>query len=379
MDTPYQWTKQIASHWGGTRNGTVIYWPARIKDKGDIRSQFHHVIDVAPTILEASGLQAPAVLNGMQQKPIEGISMLYSFDNAKVPSSSMTQYFEIMGNRALYNKGWTAVTKHYTPWIRPETPIPDDDDYQWELYHVDKDWSQANNLADKEPEKLHELQRPWLIEAARYKVLPLDDRAVRKAQPGLAGRPVGFHQLLRPDATVRKRGSGHQEQVIPITADVSIPAGRALRELSSARAGDTSAADLYLLGGKPVFRYNWGGLKRTFIIAKDPLSPGQHVIVVEFAYAGGGIGKGATGKITLDGKKVAEGRLERNAGIRFSADDGLDVGEDSGMPDIADYQVLFNNFNGEVKRLSIALTDAKLTADHLVKPEDAINAAMGRQ
>ena len=196
MNTPYQWTKQVASHWGGTRNGTVVHWPKGIKAKGEIRSQFTHVIDVAPTVLEAAGLPQPVSVNGIQQDPIEGISMLYSFNDAKAPEQHDVQYFEIMGNRGLYYKGWTAVTKHYTPWITAPRPAFDDD--VWELYS-DKDWSQANNLAKQMPEKLHELQRQWLIEAARYKVLPLDDRLFEKLNPDLAGRPVlikGKTQLL---------------------------------------------------------------------------------------------------------------------------------------------------------------------------------------
>ena len=189
MDTPYQWTKQVASHWGGTRNGTIVHWPKGIKAKGEIRSQFCHVIDVAPTVLEAAGLPEPAFVNGIQQKPYEGVSMLYSFDDGKAAERHETQYFEIIGNRGIYHKGWTAVTKHRTPWETGAIKtIPFDDDV-WELYDTNTDWTQAHDLAKEMPEKLHELQRLWLIEAVKYNVVPLDDRLAERFNPDIAGRP----------------------------------------------------------------------------------------------------------------------------------------------------------------------------------------------
>ena len=179
MDTPYQWTKQVASHWGGTRNGTIVHWPTHIKAKGEIRSQFHHVIDVAPTLLEAAGLPEPQSVNGVQQHPIEGVSMLYSFNDANAAERRETQYFEMFGNRGIYHNGWTAVTRHKTPWILIGEDVPAFDDDVWELYDTNKDWSQAHDLSKQMPDKLHELQRLWLIEATRYNVLPLDDRGRR--------------------------------------------------------------------------------------------------------------------------------------------------------------------------------------------------------
>ncbi len=218
MDTPYQWTKQVASHWGGTRNGTIVHWPKGIKAKGEIRSQFHHVIDVAPTILEAAGLPEPVSVNGVQQKPIEGVSMLYSFDDAKAAERHETQYFEMFGNRGIYHKGWTAVTRHKTPWLLMGEKTPAFDDDVWELYDTNKDWSQANDLSKQMPEKLHELQRLWLIEATRYNVLPLDDRLRRALEPGHR-RPAGADQGEDPDP-LRRHGAPvgelrrqHQEQV----------------------------------------------------------------------------------------------------------------------------------------------------------------------
>jgi arylsulfatase A-like enzyme len=199
MDTPYQWTKQVASHWGGTRNGTIVHWPKGIKAKGEIRSQFHHVIDVAPTILEVAGLPEPVFVNGVQQRPIEGVSMAYSFDDAQAPERHETQYFEMFGNRGIYHKGWTAVTRHRTPWEFAQVRLPAFDDDVWELYDTTQDWSQTHDLAAETPQKLHELQRRWLIEAVKYNVLPLDDRAAERANPDMAGRPQlvkGNRQLL---------------------------------------------------------------------------------------------------------------------------------------------------------------------------------------
>ena len=218
MDTPYQWTKQVASHWGGTRNGTIVHWPKGIKAKGEMRWQFHHVIDVAPTILEAAGLPEPVSVNGVQQRPIEGVSMLYSFNDAKAAERHETQYFEMFGNRGIYHKGWTAVTKHGTPWVLVGRKTVALDDDVWELYDTTKDWSQANDLSKQMPEKLHELQRLWLIEATRYNVLPIDDRVVEKVEPGHR-RPAGADQGQHP-AAVRRHGAPvgelrpqHQEQV----------------------------------------------------------------------------------------------------------------------------------------------------------------------
>ena len=215
MDTPYQWTKQIASHWGGTRNGTIVHWPNGIKAKGEIRSQFHHVIDVAPTVLEAAGLPAPLSVNGVQQRPLEGVSMAYTFDDAEAADRHTTQYFEMFCNRGIYHEGWTAVTRHSIPWVGTEMPAFDDD--VWELYGPD-DWTQAYDLADDNPEKLRELQRQFIIEAGKYNVLPLDDRRYERFNAEMAGRPqLVQRQLAAPvrldgavDGELRDR---EQEQV----------------------------------------------------------------------------------------------------------------------------------------------------------------------
>ena len=190
MNSPYQWTKQVASHWGGTRNGIIVHWPKGIKEKGGIRNQFSHVIDMAPTVLEAAGLPEPTMVNGVMQSPYEGPSMLYTFNDAKAAERHETQYFEMFCNRGIYHKGWSAVTKHRTPWDMKGGKLPAFDDDVWELYDGSKDWTQAKNLAKEMPEKLHELQRLWLIEAVKYNVLPLDDRQIERFVPELAGRPT---------------------------------------------------------------------------------------------------------------------------------------------------------------------------------------------
>ncbi len=381
MNTPYQWTKQVASHWGGTRNATVVHWPKGIKAKGEIRSQFAHVIDVAPTVLEAAGLPQPESVNGIQQDPIEGTSMLYSFNEAKAPERHDVQYFEIMGNRGIYYKGWSAVTKHYTPWIQVKRPPFDDD--VWELYDGSKDWSQANELAKQMPEKLHELQRQWLIEAAHYKVLPLDDRLFEKLNPDLAGRPVlikGKTQLLfggmgrlSENCVLNIKNKSHSA-----TAEIVVPE-KGAEGVIVCQGANIGGWSLYAKNGKLKYCYNWGGFKNFFAESADPLPVGQHQVRMEFAYAGGGPGKG--GKVTLysDGKKVGEGDVAATLATIFSADDGCDVGEDSGSAVSPDYGSVGNAFNGEVKGVQLSIADDPNSSDNLVKPEDAIKAAMGRQ
>ena len=382
MDTPYQWTKQVASHWGGTRNGTVVHWPRGIKAKGEIRSQFSHVIDVAPTILEAAGLPEPVSVNGIAQDPIEGVSMLYSFDDAKAAERHETQYFEMFGNRGIYHKGWTAVTKHRTPWILGENPPTFDDDV-WELYDTNVDWSQANDLSKKDPQKLHELQRLWIIEATRYKVLPLDDRTVEKLNPDTAGRPV----LIQGDTQLLFGGMGRllencvlnlKNKSHSVTAEIEVP-DRDAEGVIVCQGANVGGWSLYAKAGKLKYRYNWGGFKHFFVEAADKLPSGRHQVRMEFAYAGGGLGKG--GKVTLytDGKKVGEGDIEATLAMVFSADDGLDVGEDSGAPVSPDYGPRDNGFNGKIMGAQLAIADAAESADHLVDPQDAVRIALARQ
>ena len=362
MDTPFQWTKQIASHFGGTRNGLVISWPARIKDKGSIRTQFSSVIDIAPTILEAVGVQAPAMLNGVPQKPIEGFSMVYTFDNPKAKSAHRTQYFEMFCNRAIYNNGWVAcTTPPILPWV-VGTLVPVDD-YKWELYNVNEDFSEANDLAAKEPKKLRELQDLFWAEAGKYNVLPLDNSKVERfdvsLRPSLTrGRTeftYGFGMVRIPEGSAPDL----KNKSWRITADVEIPAGGA-EGLLMTQGGRFNGLGLYLLQGKPVFHYNLVGVERTTIAGKDKLATGKHSIVVDFKYNGPGIGKSATATLTVDGKKVADGKIARTIPFRVSADETLDIGEDTGTPVSEDYHVPFK-FTGTIDKVVIKLSEAALT------------------
>jgi len=364
-NTPLQWTKQIASYFGGTRNGLVISWPARIKDRGGIRTQFHHVIDIAPTILEAAGLPAPEMLNGVPQKPIEGVSMAYTFDDARAPSRRRTQYFEMLGNRALYHDGWIASTiPPVAPWVVGGKK-PDVLDYKWELYHVAEDFSQAVNLADKEPAKLRELQELFWIEAARYEVLPLDNSTIERfdvsIRPSLTrGRNVFTYfpgQVRIPEGTAPDL----KNKSFKIGASVQIPAGGANGVIAT-QGGRFNGWGLYLLDGRPVFHYNLVGVQRFTFAGKERLAPGKHLLLVDFKYDGGGLGRGGTLTLNVDGKTVAEGRIDRTYAFRVSLDETFDVGEDTGTPVSEDYAVPFK-FTGTLDRVIVRLADVKLTPE----------------
>jgi arylsulfatase A-like enzyme len=364
MDTPFQWTKQVASHFGGTRNGLVISWPARIKDKGGIRMQFSSVIDIYPTILEAVGVQSPSMLNGVPQKPVEGFSMVYSFDDAKAKSVHRTQYFEMLGNRAIYNDGWVAAT---TPAILPwvvGTSVPVED-YKWELYHVEKDFSEANDLAAQEPKKLRQLQDLFFAEAGKYNVLPIDNSKVERfdvnLRPSLTRGRTEFTYF--PGMVRIPEGSApdFKNKSYRITADVDIPAGGAEGMLLT-QGGRFNGLGLYILKDKPVFYYNLVGVERTPIAGKDALAPGKHTLQLDFKYDGGGIGKGGLATLTVDGKKVAEQRLTRTIPFRVSADETLDIGEDTGTPVSEDYHVPFR-FTGMLNKIVVTLGEAALTPE----------------
>ena len=383
MNTPYQWTKQVASHWGGTRNGTIVHWPKGIKGKGDIRSQFHHIIDVAPTVLEAAGLPQPSSVDGVQQQPIEGVSMLYSFNDAEAADRHETQYFEMFGNRGIYHKGWTAVTRHKTPWMLVGETVPAFDDDVWELYDTTKDWSQSRDLAKEMPDKLHQLQRLWLIEATRYNVLPMDDRVAERINPDLAGRPV----LIKGNTQILFGGMGRlsENSVVSIknkshsvTAEITVPPSGA-EGVIIAQGGNIGGWVLYAKGGKLKYCYNLLGIQHFFAESATPLPPGDHQVRMEFKYAGGGMGKGGTATLFVDGKKAGEGQIGATAAMIFSADDGCDIGQDTGSPVSPDYGPQGNAFTGRVKGVQLAIADAAENADHLVNPEDAIRIAMARQ
>ena len=381
MNTPYQWTKQVASHWGGTRNGTIVHWPKGIKAKGEVRSQFSHVIDVAPTILEAAGIPEPLSVNGLAQSPIEGVSMLYAFNDAKAAERHETQYFEMFGNRGIYHQGWTAVTRHTYPWSKEKPPALDDD--VWELYDTNKDWSQSKNLAKEMPDKLRELQRLWLIEATRYNVLPIDDRLLERVNPDLAGRP----RLVEGNTQVLFGGMGHlsencvlsiKNKSHSITAEIVVPE-KGAEGVIIAQGANIGGWSLYAKGGKLKYCYNWGGFKHFMVEATTPIPAGEHQVRMEFAYAGGGLGKGGTVTLYTDGKKVGEGNIDATLANVFSADDGCDVGEDTGAPVSPDYGPHGNAFNGRVKGVQLAIAEAAESTDHLVDPETAIRVAMARQ
>ena len=381
MNTPYQWTKQVASHFGGTRNGTIVHWPKGIKAKGEVRNQFCHCIDVAPTILEAAGIPEPVSVDGITQDPIEGVSMRFAFDDAKAPERHETQYFEIMGNRGIYHKGWTAVTKHYTPWIMAPRPALDDD--VWELYDTTQDWSQSKDLSKVNPKKLHELQRLWLIEATRYKVLPIDDRMFEKVNPDTAGRPV----LLKGKSQVLFGGMGHlsencvlnlKNKSHSVTANIVVPE-KGAEGVIIAQGANIGGWSLYAKGGKLKYCYNWSGLKHFIVGSEKPLPAGDRQVRMEFKYDGGGLGKGGVATLFVDGQKAGEGKIEATLATIFSADDGLDVGEDTGAPVSPEYGSSHNAFNGEIKGVQLAIAEGAENLDHLVKAEDAISMAMARQ
>ena len=323
LDTPYQWAKQVASHWGGTRNGTILHWPKGIKGKGEIRSQFCHLIDVAPTILEAAGLPQPQFVNGIQQHPIEGVSMAYSFDDANAADQHETQYFEMFGNRAIYHNGWTAVTRHKTPWVFMGEKVPAFDDDVWELYDTNKDWSQANDLSKQMPEKLHELQRLFLIEAAQHNVLPLDDRLGERFNSDMAGRPElirGKSQILfgrmgrlGENCVLNLKNKSHS-----VTAEIVVPASGA-EGVIVAQGGNMGGWSLYAKAGKLKYCYNFVGVQRSYAESSSPLPAGDHQVRMEFAYAGGGLGQGGMATLYVDGKKVGEGKIPATSILLFSA------------------------------------------------------------
>ncbi len=383
MDTPYQWTKQVASHFGGTRNGTIVHWPRGIQARGEIRSQFHHVIDVAPTILEAAGLPQPTFVNGVQQRPIEGVSMAYSFNDPKAAERRQTQYFEMAGNRGIYHKGWTAVTRHRTPWVTGQVQLAAFDDDVWELYDTSTDWTQAQDVAREHPQKLHELQRLWLIEATRYNVLPLDDRFAERANPEIAGRP----QLIKGTRQVLFGGMGRlsESSIVnfknkshAVTAEVVVPPEGA-EGVIVAQGGLTGGWSLYAKEGKPKYCYNFYGVNRYTIVGTATIPPGTHQVRMEFAYDGGGLAKGGTVTLYVDGQRGGEGRVDQTEPMVFSADETCDVGFEAGSPVTDDYPTTGGTFSGEVNWVEIAVDKDAEDLDHLISPEERLRLAMALQ
>ncbi|NKR44207.1 sulfatase-like hydrolase/transferase [Rhodococcus hoagii] len=380
MDTPYQWTKQVASHWGGTRNGTVVHWPRGFAARGEVRNQFHHVVDVAPTVLAAAGIPAPTTVNGVRQHPLEGVDMAYSFHDAAAPERHVTQYFEMLGNRGIYHRGWSAVTKHRTPWQIPGGPGIAFDDDVWELYDGAADWTQARDLAKEYPERLRELQRLFLIEATRYNVLPLDDRTFERVLPGLSGKPrlvPGNRQVLLPgmQALLEMHIVNCRNRSWSLTAQVDVPDGGA-RGVILNLGGHAGGWSFYFRDGRPTFCYNLFGIERSYIRAPDTVGVGLHQVRSEFAYDGGGLGKGGTLTLFVDGTAVAEGRVERTEPIGFGYEFS-DVGRDSLSTVTPEYPTGDNAFTGRIDWVQIEAGEDG--HDHLVDPADVVRVAMYRQ
>jgi arylsulfatase len=381
MDTPFQWTKQVASHFGGTRNGMVISYPTRIKDAGTLRSQFCHVTDITPTILDVTGVSMPKTVNGFEQKPLEGVSVAYTFDAPKAATKHPTQYFEMMGNRAIYSDGWIASTTPLRlPWVTyGASPSPDD--FKWELYHVTEDYSQANDLAAKEPAKLKELQALFDREAKKYNVYPLDssfgERADPAIRPSVTRGRTDFTYYQGVIRTPEGSAPDVKNKSFAMTAEVDLPKA-GLSGVLGTMGGRFGGWAMVMNDGKPEFDYALSNQPqhKYRIVSKQPLAPGKHTIKFDFHYDGGGIGKGGMGTLTVDGQQVAQGRIERTIRARFSLDETMDIGEDTGTPVVEDYaQKMPYRFNGVLNKFTIHLGEGKLAEKDLPELNDAMHRA----
>ena len=384
FDTPFKWTKQIASHFGGTRQGMAISWPGHIKDAGGIRTQFHHIIDIVPTILEATGVQAPVMVDGVAQKPIEGVSMAYTFDkaNANAPSTRPTQYFEMFGNRAIYHDGWIAATTPWEgPWLMGLGHLPDVvNGYKWELYNIAEDYSENNDLAAKMPDKLRNMQELFLVEATKYNVFPLDNSVRRTRRlprdrarpPASLSLPIPVKWPVYPTADA----PNILGKSFSISAEVDIPQGGAEGMLNTI-GGSFGGYGLYLLKGKPVFTYVQLTTERFRWESPAALTPGKHTVVFDFKYDGPGFGKGGTGVLSVDGKEVARKTMPHTIPFLVTFDETFDVGVDTrtGVDD-NDYQLPFR-FTGKLDKLTIKLVPLKAAEEKLLqqKAQDTKNKA----
>jgi arylsulfatase len=352
-DAPFAWTKQMAADFGGTRNGMVIHWPNGIKSKGELRSQFGHVIDIAPTIYEISGIPSPKIVNGIEQKPIEGTSLAYSFNDASAKEKHTVQYFEMFGNRGIYQDGWLARTIHRAPWaLQPPQTLQEN---KWELYNTLDDFSSSNDLASKNPDKLKEMQELFMKEAEKYHVLPIDDRLLIRTNAKAVGRPVLLGERTSVSYFEGMKGMGTdifidlRNTSYTITADVELRANA--NGVIVCQGGRFGGFSFYMKNGKPAFTYNYLGRQSTDIISSQALQPGKYTIVYDFKYDGGGMGKGGVGTITVNGNKIAEGKLNHTQGGIFSVDDLADVGLDEGTM-VADYGGS-SKFNGKINKVNI--------------------------
>ena len=379
MDTPYQWTKRVASHWGGTRNGLIVHWPRGIMARGELRHQFHHVIDVAPTFLEVSRIPQPIKVNGIDQQPMEGIGMAYTFDNAGAPERHKTQYFEMLGNRGIYHDGWTAVTAHNTPVA--DWPKRGFDEDIWELYDTNTDWTQAHDLARKRPEKLRELKRLFLIEAARYNVLPLDGRTAERADPDLAGRPSpvkGRRQRLyrgigrlNAFSVINIKNKSHR-----VTAEVIVPKG-GCEGVIVAQGGFAGGWTIYVKVGRLKYCYNFYGIDLFTVEGTEELPEGKHIVRMDFDYDGKGTAKGGTVHLFIDGRPAGDGRVGRTQPLPFASDEPLDIGTDGGSPVTRDYTE--HDFSGEVNWVEIEIPEGAPDSDAKISDRDRLQAALVRE
>jgi arylsulfatase len=391
FNTPFKWTKQVASHFGGTRQGLAISWPGHIKDVGAIRSQFHHIIDIVPTILEATGVKAPATVNGIAQKPIEGVSMAYTFDpaNAKAPSKRTTQYFEMAANRGIYHDGWMANTTPFAPpWDLATGKLPSViDGYKWELYHIAEDYSQNNDLAAKMPDKLKELQGLFRTEAEKYNVFPLDNTAFSRLltprPSAIAGRTV-FTYTGENSGIPIGNAPGILDKDYTITAEITVPEGGA-EGMIVTLGGRFGGYALYLDKGKPVFVYNlldlerfrWEGGVGGFV-GEDffgrALKPGKHTLVFDFKYDGPGPGKGGTGVFTVDGRELASKKIAHTIPLLMTIDETFDIGIDT-RTGVDDSYALPFRFTGTINKLTFKLGPSQLTAEDQMRMQEAVARA----
>jgi arylsulfatase A-like enzyme len=358
MNTPFQWTKQVASHFGGTRNPLIVSWPAKIVDKGGLRSQFHHVIDIMPTLLDAAGLQPPNALNGVAQKPIEGVSLLYTFGDAKAAERRKAQVFELGVNRGMYQNGWFASSLSFVPW-QPERKVFDIDKAKWELYNIDQDFSQADDLAAQSPEKLKALQDLWWAEAARNDILPLDWRGPERFSVELTGKPSlasGRNRFVyeTPLAALPEAAAPElKNKSFTITAEAEIPAGGG-EGMIFTQGGFTGGWGFYMQGGKLIGLHNYVALERYRVISNEPVPTGKVVLAMDFKYDGGGTAKGGTITLTANGRKIGEGRVEKTTPFKYALAEGQDIGEDTGSPIDFSYTPPFK-FKGTIGRVTIEL------------------------
>ena len=383
MNAPYQWTKQVASHFGGTRNGMAVCWPNGIKAKGEIRQQFHHVIDIVPTILEATGLPEPYMVNGVAQKPIEGVSMVYTFDDPDAEDRHITQYFEMFGNRGIYHEGWTAVTRHRTPWIIVAKALPKFSEDNWELYNTYEDWSQANDLSKEMPEKLKELQDLFMVEGAKYNVFPLDDRGGERFNAAVAGRPdlpagrttMTFYPgmtHLTENTVLNVKNRSHT-----ITAEVEIPEGDT-NGVIIAQGGRFAGWSLYVKDSAVKYCHNFFDMEFYYVGGEKKLPTGTVNIRYHFNFEGDAPGGGGTGTLFINDEKVTDGKIEKTVPFMFSVDETLDIGGDLALPVTDDYpEGVSNEFSGKIHWVRIDLEEDNVS--HLEPEELKYHRALARQ